>query len=86
MWQEEDLSRQNVSSHDWPPAGDQGSPAGGRDVAAEEDDWVANLKHRRAHYRCFDMATPEGNFVVEYYGRGMGDELEQQVTSWFATA
>ena len=80
------MSTQNASSHDWPTVGEPWSPAVGRDVAVEEDDWVANLKQRRAHYRCFDVATPEGNFVVEYYGQGMGNELEQQVTSWFATA
>jgi hypothetical protein len=48
--------------------------ANSRDVAAGEGRWVANLKQKRVHYRCFDVATPEGRFVVEYNGQGMGNE------------
>jgi hypothetical protein len=36
--------------------------------------WAASLRYKRTHYRCIDVVTPEGSFVVEYHGQGMGDE------------
>jgi hypothetical protein len=48
--------------------------AGGHEAPAGSSRWAASLKHKRVHYRCIDVVTPEGSFVVEYRGQGMGNE------------
>jgi hypothetical protein len=55
-------------------AGKPGRLARVRDVAAEKDGWTARLRQKRLHYRCFDVETPEGCFLVEYYAEGMANE------------
>jgi hypothetical protein len=87
------MNTQNISSLGRTAAGKSWPLAESGDVAVSEGRWAASLKQRRIHYRCFDVATPEGSFVVEYYGKGMGNELvvvDGQVvgrgrsTWWFA--
>lgn len=68
------MSEQYVSSSDRHSAVESRPLATDRHVATGGGRWAASLKRRRVHYRCFDVATPEGSFVVEYYGQGMGSE------------
>jgi hypothetical protein len=56
-----------VTGRSWLLAEDPGAKA-------EEARWTANLRQRRIHYRSFDVVTPEGSFVIEYYGKGMDNE------------
>jgi hypothetical protein len=61
-----------------------GPPVAGRDARPDEGRWTAHLRQKRVHYRRFDVATPEGSFVVEYTGQGMGDEwihVDDQIVS-----
>jgi hypothetical protein len=68
------MTTQNVSILERSAAGKAWPLAKGREAAAEQVHWAASLRQKRVHYRCFDVATPEGSFVVEYYGQGMGNE------------
>ena len=40
----------------------------------DEGLWSAKVKKRGWNYRCLDITTPEGKFIVEYDTGGLGDE------------
>jgi hypothetical protein len=75
LQKERDMKTQQVTASDRLVAGVLWPLGRGRDAAAGEGRWAAKLKRKRVHYRCFDVATPEGDFVVEYRGGGMENEL-----------
>lgn len=43
-------------------------------VLAGDGVWAAKLRHKGSNCRFFDVAGPEGNFVVEYFAEGMANE------------